>query len=429
VRGFKWWLKIQSMGEGKMSGNSFPVDPMRVTSSSEASCDMHSDQGQSLRSHSQDRSNSHSQVHQAGRNELRLVFWETTSACNLECIHCRRTDVALELAKTDMDTEKAKKFIDSLSDFSKPILVFSGGEPLFRKDIFELASYAKGKGLTTALATNGTLIDEDKANRIVEAGFERVAISIDGANPATHDGFRGIPGSFSRAIEGFMRLRRRGMSMQINCTLARHNAAEKEELYELALALGAMALHIFMLVPVGCGMEISEQNQLPAEEYEDILNWLYDKSREKKLQIKATCAPHYYRIMRQRAKQEGTKLSYVTHGLDAVTRGCLAGSAVCFVSHKGEVYPCGYLPVTAGNVLTQTFSEIWEHSPVFLQLRDTNNLGGKCGICEYRNVCEGCRARAFGETGDYLAEEPYCTYLPQNQKTVTPHSDFLARAR
>ena len=254
-----------------------------------------------------------------------------------------------------MNTEMGKKFIDSLSDFSKPILVFSGGEPLFRKDIFELASYAKAKGLTTALATNGTLVDEDMANRIVAAGFERVAISIDGANPTTHDRFRGIPGSFSRAIEGFMRLRRRGMSMQINCTLARHNAAEKEKLYDLALTLDATALHIFMLVPVGCGMEISEQNQLPAEEYEAILNWLYDKSKEKKLQIKATCAPHYYRIMRQRAKQEGIKLSYVTHGLDAVTRGCLAGSAVCFVSHKGEVYPCGYLPVTAGNVLTANF--------------------------------------------------------------------------
>lgn len=412
-----------------MSGNSFPVDSTREPNFSEISRDMDSVQVKSVHSNPQNGSNNHSHGHQMGRNDLRLVFWETTSACNLECIHCRRTDVAMELARADMSTEMGKKFIDSLSDFSKPILVFSGGEPLFRKDIFELASYAKGKGLTTALATNGTLVDEDKATRIVEAGFERVAISIDGANSTTHDAFRGISGSFSQAIEGFMRLRRRRMSMQINCTLARHNAAEKEKLYDLALALGATALHIFMLVPVGCGMEISEQNQLPAEEYEDILNWLYDKSREKKLQIKATCAPHYYRIMRQRAKQEGIKLSYVTHGLDAVTRGCLAGSAVCFVSHKGEVFPCGYLPVTAGNVLQQSFSEIWEKSPVFLQLRDTGNLGGKCGICEYRNVCEGCRARAFGETGDYLAEEPYCTYSPQSLKNSETSSEYLSQAR
>ena len=171
-----------------------------------------------------------------------------------------------------------------------------------------------------------------------------------------------------------------------------------------------MHMHIFLLVPVGCGVEISVENQLPAEEYESILNWFYDRSREGKLQTKATCAPHYYRIMRQRAKQEGIKLSLASHGMDAVTRGCLAGSSVCFVSHKGEVFPCGYLPVTAGNVLRQPFAEIWQDSTVFEQLRDTNNLKGKCGICEYKNVCAGCRARAFGETQDYLAQEPYCTY-------------------
>lgn len=344
---------------------------------------------------------------------LRLVFWETTSACNLECIHCRRLDVALELAKQDMTTAQGMAFIDSLAACAKPILVFSGGEPLHRKDLFTLARHAKSVGLTTALATNGTLIDQATACEIAAAGFERVAISIDGANPKTHDKFRGIPGSFDRAIHGFLNLKRAGVSMQINCTLARHNLAEREKLYELALTLGADALHVFMLVPVGCGLEITAENQLRAEEYESILNWFYDKAREGRLQTKATCAPHYYRIMRQRAKQEGTKLSFATHGLDAVTRGCLAGSSVCFVSHKGEVFPCGYLPVTAGNVLQQPFSEIWEKSPTFEQLRNTNNLKGKCGLCEYKNVCEGCRARAFGETGDYLEQEPYCTYQPR----------------
>jgi heme b synthase len=354
----------------------------------------------------------HSQA-QAAKNQLRLVFWETTSGCNLECIHCRRIDVAAELAKQDMTTEQGMHFIDSLAECARPILVFSGGEPLYRKDIFALAKHAQGRGITTALATNGTLIDDITVNQIVAAGFERVAISFDGADAETHDRFRGIPGSFARALLGFLQLRRHGMSMQINCTIARHNAAQREKLYELALALGADALHIFMLVPVGCGVEISADNQLPADEYESILNWFYDKSNEGKLQTKATCAPHYYRIMRQRAKAEGIKLSFATHGMDAVTRGCLAGSAVCFVSHKGEVYPCGYLPVVAGNVLKQPFSEIWNNSAVFEELRHTENLKGKCGCCEYRNVCEGCRARAFGECGDYLAEEPYCSYLPR----------------
>ena len=333
----------------------------------------------------------------ASKNQLRLVFWETTSGCNLECVHCRRIDVAAELAKQDMTTEQGMAFIDSLAECAKPILVFSGGEPLYRKDIFTLAKHAQSRGLTTALATNGTLISEEMANKIVAAGFQRVAISIDGADAETHDRFRGIPGSFARALSGFLRLHRRGMSMQINSTLARHNAAQREKLYELALAVGADALHIFMLVPVGCGVQISAENQLPADEYESILNWFYDKSKEGKLQTKATCAPHYYRIMRQRAKAEGVKLSFATHGMDAVTRGCLAGSAVCFVSHKGEVYPCGYLPVVAGNVLQQSFSDIWEKSSVFAELRDTQphrevwllrvqeRLRGLPGACVWRD--------------------------------------------
>jgi heme b synthase len=312
-----------------------------------------------------------------------------------------------------MSTEQSLALINSLTEAGNPILVLSGGEPLSRPDIFRLAHHARQKGLTTALATNGTLIDGPMAREITASGIGRVAISIDGANPATHDKFRGIPGSFQKALDGFEHLKRTGMSMQINCTLARHNATEREDLYKLALKLGADALHIFMLVPVGCGVEIAADSQLPPDEYETILNWFYDKSREGKLQTKATCAPHYYRIMRQRAKAEGVKLSAATHGMDAVTRGCLAGSSVCFISHKGEVFPCGYLPVKAGNVLEQPFREVWEKSAVFEQLRNTANLKGKCGLCEYRNVCEGCRARAYGETGDYLAEEPYCTFHPR----------------
>ncbi len=362
----------------------------------------------------QENSSSHERASRStARNQLRLVFWETTSACNLECVHCRRIDVAAELAKQDMTTEQSLAFIDAVAVVGNPILVLSGGEPLSRPDILQLARHARSRGLTIVLATNGTLIDQSVAKEIVASGIGRVAISIDGARPQTHDQFRGIPGSFQQALNGFRLLKEAGMSLQMNCTLAKHNAEEREKLYQMALRMGADALHIFMLVPVGCGVEIAADSQLPADEYERILNWFYDKSREGKLQTKATCAPHYYRIMRQRTKAEGIKLSYATHGMDAVTRGCLAGSAVCFVSHKGEVFPCGYLPVTAGNVLEQPFQEIWEKSSVFAELRDTDNLKGKCGICEFRNVCEGCRARAFGETGDYLAEEPYCTFRPR----------------
>lgn len=310
-------------------------------------------------------------------NQLRLVFWETTSGCNLECLSCRRIDVAEELARQDMTTEQGMRFMDLLAECGKPILVFSGGEPLYRKDIFDLAKHAKSRGLTTVLATNGTLIDDATARRIVCAGFQRVAIRIAGADAETHDRYRGIPGSFARALSGFLRLKRQGMSMQIDCTLARHNASQHDRLSELALAVGADALHIFMLVPVGCGAKISGNNQLPVAEYESILNWSYDKSKEGKLQTKPTCSPHCYRILPQQAKAEGVKLSVATHEMDVATRAGLADSAVCFVSHKGEVYPCGYLPVVAGNVPSQSFCEIWDTSSVFASLRDSGNVEDK----------------------------------------------------
>jgi AdoMet-dependent heme synthase len=347
------------------------------------------------------------------QNQLRLVFWETTAGCNLECIHCRRLDVSTQLAKDDLTTAESYELIDAITESGNPILVLSGGEPLFRPDIFDIAKYAVEKGLTVALATNGTLVDEAMAKKIVDAGVSRVSISIDGADAETHDNFRKLKGSFERATEGFNHLKKLGMSMQINCTIAKHNSHQLHDLYNLALNLGAEAIHIFMLVPVGCGVEIADDQMLEPERYEYILNEFYDLSKEAKIQTKATCSPHYFRIMRQRAKEEGITIAPKTHGMAAMTKGCLAGTGVCFVSHKGEVFPCGYLPVTAGHIKKQPFKEIWKDSPVFMKLREPGLLGGKCGECEYKKVCEGCRARAFYETGDYMAEEPYCIYKPK----------------
>ncbi len=361
------------------------------------------------------------QAHEYMKNiahELRLVFWETTAGCNLECIHCRRLEVSHELAKGDMTTEESKAFISSLADFARPILVLSGGEPLFRPDIFELARFATDKGLTVAMATNGTLVTAEVARRMKESGVRRVSISLDGATSETHNEFRKIPGSFQDAMRGLRYCQEAGIETQINSTIARHNVHEVEDLYKLAQELEAKALHIFMLVPVGCGVEIAEDQMLPADQYEEVLNWFYDISKEKKLETKATCAPHYFRIMRQRAKQEGIRITPQTHGMAAMTKGCLAGTAVCFVSHKGEVFPCGYLPVNCGNVKTQSFREIWEESVVFGDLRDPEKLEGKCGLCEFKKVCEGCRARAYYEAGSYLAEEPYCIYEPVQMKKI-----------
>lgn len=360
-------------------------------------------------------------------NPLRLLFWETTAGCNLECVHCRRLDVSKQLMKDDLTTEESFRFIANLSAFARPILVLSGGEPLFRPDIFAIAARARDLGLPVALATNGTLINEEVAGKIVAAGIRRVAISIDGADETTHDSFRKQPGSLAAALRGFGHLKARGMSLQINCTVTQHNVHQIETLYRMACDLGAEALHLFMLVPVGCGVQIAESNMLPAEEYERVLNWMYDRAQDGRIHLKATCAPHYFRIYHQRKGEErrvtgraatgGRPKGVHPEGMAAMTKGCLAGSAICFVSHTGEVFPCGYLPVSAGNVRRQDMRAIWENSPVFARLRDDELLEGKCGCCEFKKVCMGCRARAFyEENGNYMAEEPYCVYEPHGQR-------------
>jgi len=332
--------------------------------------------------------------------------------------------------QNDLATEAAFQFIDDLASFAQPILVLSGGEPLFRPDIFQIAAHARDAGLTVALATNGTLITERVARAIVDSGIRRVAISIDGADEATHDAFRRQAGSLQAALTGFGHLRALGMSMQINCTITKHNVHQIDLLYDKAVALGADALHMFMLVPVGCGVQIAESNMLPADQYESVLNWMYDKSKLGRLHLKATCAPHYFRVMKQRSVAEHTpvKPSH-SHGkptghghpnnMAAMTKGCLAGSSICFVSHTGEVFPCGYLAVSAGNVRRQPMREIWASAPVFEKLRDDSQLEGKCGLCEYKRICMGCRARAYYETdGDYMAEEPFCNYEPKRGRNA-----------
>jgi radical SAM protein with 4Fe4S-binding SPASM domain len=391
----------------------------------------------------------------------RLVFWEVTKGCNLRCLHCRATATELS-SPLDLPTAEALELIEQVSQYASPILVLSGGEPLFRADIFELARFATDRGLRVALATNGTLVSKEVARQIVDAGVRRVSISLDGANAATHDAFRGIPGAFDGALQGLRNLREQGMSLQINMTIARHNAHQLPDVLDLAKSLGADALHTFLLVPVGCGVDIAAEQMVPAEEYEQILNWFYDRAQEGGIELKATCAPHYFRVMRQRRAADrraasstvgaitapaaapdngaigpteiampgstGIALHARTKAtgqgesgeLHAMTKGCLAGTAVCFISHQGEVYPCGYLPVLAGDLRRQSFAEIWERSAVFQQLRDPQNLKGKCGRCEFRNICMGCRARAYAATGDYLDEEPFCIYEPRRADPRTP---------
>ena len=339
----------------------------------------------------------------------RLIAWELTNACNLACIHCRASAIK-EPDPDELSIAEARHFLDELVEY-KPIIILTGGEPLLRADVFDIANYATGHGLRVVLATNGTLLTHEIVRKLKEVGIQRVSISIDGAGKNTHDVFRGEPGAFDAALGGIDILKKEGLSFQINTTITKRNLDEIPRIHELAIELGASAHHIFLLVPTGRGEEI-ESEEIPKEEYERVLNWFYDKSKESRIQLKATCAPHYFRIMRQRAKAEGIRITPETHGLEAMTKGCLGGSAFCFVSSKGDVYPCGYLPALAGNIRQKPFKTIWEKSEVFNDLRDSEKLKGKCGICEYRNVCGGCRARAYASTGDYLDEEPYCMYLP-----------------
>jgi heme b synthase len=355
----------------------------------------------------------------------RLVFWETTAGCNLTCIHCRRIEVSDQVTPRDLSRDEAFQLVDQLAEVGTPVLVLSGGEPLMRPDILEIARYATDAGLPVALATNGTLITASLAEQIRDSGIKRVSISFDGANAATHDMFRNLPGSFDAATRGLTALRDVGVPVQINTTVAKHNQEQLEAILQLTKSLGAVALHFFLLVPVGCGVEIAEEQMISAEDYERVLNWLYDKEQqEPNLQLKATCAPHYFRVTRQRRAQEnrqGTRSEMPpshqrqVHGgshMHAATKGCLAGTGVCFISHQGEVFPCGYLPVEAGNIRRQRFADIWEHSELFTELRNPDLLTGKCGLCHFKSLCSGCRARAYGMVGDYLAEEPFCVYNP-----------------
>lgn len=327
------------------------------------------------------------------------------------------------------------ELIDQITEFARPILILSGGEPLIRDDIFDIAAYAQESGLIPALASNGTLIDARMAERIQKAGIRRVSVSFDGADAPTHDILRG-EGSFQKALKGISHLQETGVPYQINTTVTRHNAHQVKQMLSLANEIGAVALHLFLLVPVGCGAEIADEQQVTSEEYEEILNWLYEAEKTHNIELKATCAPHYFRVVSQRRAEDRKQGRIIQpppshhrqkhaaghppaghpkkrHAMNAMTKGCLAGTGVCFVSHKGEVFPCGYLPLEAGNVREQPLQQIWESSSLFAQLRDPELLEGKCGICEFKRVCGGCRARAYGATGNFLGEEPFCSYEPK----------------
>jgi AdoMet-dependent heme synthase len=342
---------------------------------------------------------------------LRLVAWETTRNCNLSCVHCRASALRGP-SHGELGTRACFRLLDEIAQVAKPIIILTGGEPLLRTDIFDIAKYGTGRGLGMVMAVNGTLITENIAKQMTDAGIRRISISLDGAASKSHDRFRGVDGAFEGALRGIRLAKDAGIEFQINTTITKTNLSELPRVQDLAVTLGAVAHHIFLFVPTGRGKYIPDQ-EITAEEYENTLNWFYDQRKKTPLQLKATCAPHFYRVLRQRAKKDIESITFNTHGMDAVTRGCLAGTGFCFISHRGIVQPCGFLDVSCGDIARDSFADIWHHSDIFLSLRNFNDLKGKCGACEYKNVCGGCRARAFEATGDFLAEEPLCSYEPR----------------
>ncbi|MFH1491649.1 MAG: heme b synthase [Pseudomonadota bacterium] len=338
------------------------------------------------------------------------MAWEVTRSCNLSCVHCR---ASAEKGPYPGELDKAKclSILDNIALTGTPIVILTGGEPLLREDIFDLAQHGTGLGLRMVMATNGTLLTPEVAERMASSGIKRVSISLDGSNAENHDRFRKAPGAFEGALKGIAHLKEADIDFQINTTVTRHNVEQIQDILNLAIDQGAVAHHIFLLVPTGRARDMIDQ-EIDAGAYEELLQWFYKKGRDAPIHLKATCAPHYYRILRQEARKKGEKVDFETYGLDAVTRGCLGGTAFCFISYEGIVQPCGYLELNCGDLKDASFGSVWKDSEIFKKLRDSSSYKGKCGRCEYLKVCGGCRARAFEATGDFMEEEPLCMYQP-----------------
>ncbi len=360
-----------------------------------------------------------------GSPTCKLIAWEVTRSCNLACKHCR-AEAHMDPYPGEFSTQEAKALIDTFPDVGNPIIIFTGGEPMMRADLYELIAYATEKGLRCVLSPNGTLITPENAQSIKQCGVQRCSISLDGHNAEKHDAFRMVPGAFDASMRGIQYLKNEGVEFQINTTVSKSNLHDFKKIFQLCEELGAAAWHIFLLVPMGRASEIADQS-ISAEEYEEVLNWFYDFRKTTSMHLKATCAPHYYRIMRQRAHGDGITVTPDTFGMDAMTRGCLGGTGFCFISYEGQVQPCGYLTLDCGNVRETPFPEIWKNTKIFQQFRTQSEYKGKCGTCEYHKVCGGCRARAWSMDGDHMGEEPLCTYKPKKLSKME-HTTSIAKS-
>ncbi len=325
-----------------------------------------------------------------------IISWNMTNRCNLACKHCYR-DSGNSCSPNELSTVEAKKLLREIARAGFKIMIFSGGEPLLREDIFELVAYANQLGMRSVLGTNGTLLTPDKIQALKKVGLRRIGISLDSVSPAKHDEFRGQVGAWEKTVQAMEDCVRLQLPFQVHTTVTTNNADELEELIDFAVTQHAIAHHFFFLVPTGRGEQI-EQTSLHATAYEEALTRLLYKQQTTNIEIKPTCAPQFIRI----AKQLGIKTRF--------QHGCLAGLAYCIINPSGKVQPCAYLQKEIGDIREKPFDEIWRTSTVLRELRSQEYIG-KCGKCSYRTTCSGCRARAaFYHAGNYMAPEPWCTY-------------------
>jgi radical SAM protein len=341
-----------------------------------------------------------------------VIAWELTRACAYACAHCR-ADAQPRRHPEELDTAEAKALVEDLAGFgNRPILVLTGGDPLMRRDVFEIAAHASAQGLRVALTPTATaLTTRARMFEAREVGVRRVAFSLDAPEAALHDRFRGFAGSFERTLAGIEAARDAGLSIQVNTTVCILNANVIERMVPLLSALGVVQWSVFFLVPTGRGRHLA---MLSAAGHEHVLGWLDAKRAELPFDLKITAAPQHRRIAMQRAG--GGRLAGAGYrfadGLRRPAKGVNDGRGFMFVSHRGEVMPSGFLPLAAGSVRGRSAVDIYRNSALFRELRDPNALAGRCGRCEFREVCGGSRARAYAVKGDHLAEDPSCPYQP-----------------
>ena len=346
-----------------------------------------------------------------------IAIWEVTQACDLACVHCRAC-AQPKRHPLELSTDEGKRLIDQIGAMKVPVFVLTGGDPIKRPDLFDLIEYAKQVGVRVSLTPSATpLLTRDTVHRLKQCGLARLAVSLDGSNRETHDAFRGMAGSFDRTMDAIGWANEVGLPVQINTTFSRTNYADFDAIAELIQKKQIALWSVFFLVPTGRG---KLGQLLTDEEFEDIFAKLYRLSKYANFHIKTTEAQHYRRyalqqqVLERQAKSPAAAAAKVEDTIGRAPRGLNDGKGFVFISHTGEVYPSGFLPVSGGNVRQQQLSDIYRNSPVFKQLRDPDQLQGKCGACEFRHICGGSRARAFAVSGDAMAQEPCCIYVPKH---------------